>query len=112
MFLDNTSKDVLSQVCAQFDTSEAIQPDDTPSVTEAAIDLKDLDTSVVTTNAHKPSNTGISNLISSHSAVKSPLASAPPSLLACPTSLQNLLHLIFQQHPRQLWKPGSLAAQQ
>lgn len=82
VFLDNTSKDVLSQVCAQFDTSEAIQPDDTPSVTEAAIDLKDLDTSVVTTNAHKPSNTGISNLISSHSAVKSPLASAPPSLFS------------------------------
>ncbi|KAE8305652.1 Rab-GTPase-TBC domain-containing protein [Giardia duodenalis] len=78
--LDSTSREALSQACAQAETSEAIQPDDTPSVTEAAIDLKDLDTSTVPINTHKPSNMGVSNLVSSYSIAKSPAASAPPSL--------------------------------
>lgn len=78
--LDSTSKEILSQVCARLDESEAIQPDGTPSVIEAAIDLRDLDTSAIANNTHKPSDTGESNLLTSKRINKSPAAAVPPSL--------------------------------
>lgn len=79
-FLDSTSKEILNQVCTHLNEQEAMQPDDMPSIPETAIDLRDLDVSVIANNTHKPSDTGESNLVTSQEINKDVAMTAPLSL--------------------------------